>query len=81
MSTSSLAATVSDVFTSVVGTDPPRGLETTPDDVAEWDSLAHVHVVFALEQDLDVRLPESVLVTRSSLGALVEEVERALDGR
>jgi acyl carrier protein len=78
---SDLAASVCEVFASVVGEEPPRGLETTPDDVEGWDSLTHVRVVFALEQELDVRLPETVLVGSESLGALVQEIRRALERR
>lgn len=80
MASPDLGASVSAVFETVVGTEPVHGLETTPDDVERWDSLMHIQLVFALEQQFGVRLPEEVLVTRLSLGGLVGEVQRARDG-
>ncbi len=73
-----IAQTVSAAFARIVGEPPVRGRETTPDDVDAWDSLAHVQLVFEIEQALGIRMPEDVLVNRTTVGALVEAAEEAV---
>lgn len=68
------AEVVLELFASVVGRAAPRGLDTSPGDVPEWDSLAHIHLVHAVERRAGRRLPEQQLVaTRTmTLRALAE---------
>jgi acyl carrier protein len=70
-----VASVVSEAFTRVVGEPPTRGAETTPADVSSWDSLAHVQLVFEIEQVLGIRMPEHTLIERTTLGALVQSAE------
>ena len=72
---SAIASLVSDAFTRVVGEPPVRGPETTPADVSSWDSLAHVQLVFEIEQALGIRMPEDALINRTTVGALVKAAE------
>jgi acyl carrier protein len=74
---SAIATAVSEAFTRVVGEPPPRGRETTPEDVGSWDSLAQVQLVFEIEQALGIRLPEETLVSRTTVGALIEAAQAA----
>lgn len=73
-----ISETVSAAFARTVGEPPIRGHLTTPDDVDAWDSLAHVQLVFEIEQALGIRMPEDALVNRTTVGALVEAAEAAL---
>jgi acyl carrier protein len=72
---SEVEAVVSEAFTRVVGEPPARGPDTTPGDVDSWNSLAHVQLVFEIEQALGIRMPENTLVTRTTVGALVAAAE------
>ena len=75
---SEITSVISEAFTHVVGEPPIRGAETTPEDVSSWDSLAHVQLVFEIEQALGIRMPEDVLVNRTTVGALIEAAEAAV---
>ncbi len=75
---SQVAVTVSEAFVRVVGERPARGLDTTPADVSSWDSLAQVQLIFEIEQALGVRLPEDLIVNRTTVGALVRAAQAAL---
>lgn len=47
------------VMGDVFGMDPARiGDETSPDDIGQWDSLRHMMLVAALEEEFDIRLPD-----------------------
>jgi acyl carrier protein len=75
---SEVTAVVSEAFARIVGEPPARGRETTPGDVDSWNSLAHVQLVFEIEQALGIRMPEDMLVNRTTLGALVDAAEAAV---
>jgi acyl carrier protein len=75
---SEVTAVVSEAFARIVGEPPARGLQTTPADVECWNSLAHVQLVFEIEQALGIRMPEDMLVSRTTLGALVDAAEAAV---
>jgi acyl carrier protein len=75
---SALTSVILEAFTQVVGEPPVRGAETTPADVSSWNSLAHVQLVFEIEQALGIRMPEDILVTRTTVGALIEAAEAAV---
>lgn len=55
-------AAVLRAFADVVGQPAPNGLDTNPDDVQEWDSLAHMHLVRVIETRLGQRVPNELLV-------------------
>lgn len=71
------ATVIMETFNQVVGEPPPRGAKTTPADLDSWGSLVHVQLVFAIEQALGIRLPEEVLTSRTTVGALIEAAEEA----
>lgn len=75
---SEVATVVSEAFARIVGEPPSRGRETTPVDVGSWDSLAQVQLVFEIEQALGIRMPEEMLVSRTTVGALVDAAEAAV---
>lgn len=46
----------------------------TPDDVAQWDSLAHVRLVSAIEQTFHCQLDIDDVMALTSFGAILEVV-------
>ncbi|WP_213451337.1 hypothetical protein [Rhizomonospora bruguierae] len=59
-------------FRGVFGAEPPRGLDTAPDDVPDWSSLAQVRLMHAVEQELGCVLDERFLTVGGTLGELVD---------
>ncbi len=49
-------------------------LDSTPDDVANWDSFTHLNLVLALEREYDVRLPAASVASMNSLAAAGDAV-------
>lgn len=45
---------------------------TRPDDVAAWDSVAHLTLAAAIEDARGVRLDEAALAEAETLGALID---------
>ena len=49
--------------------------ETTADDIEEWDSMNHVRLIVALEQDLGIQLPMEQVNELRNVGDLVKLTE------
>lgn len=47
---------------------------TTADDVEGWDSLAHVNLLFAVEEEFGIRLSQAEMAHLADVGALVDAV-------
>jgi acyl carrier protein len=52
--------------------DGPVTMETTADDVAQWDSLSHVRLMVMIEMELGVHFSTSEMQSFKNLGDLVE---------
>lgn len=69
-------AQVARVLADVLGVSPARILpESSPDTIEAWDSVQHLNVIIALEQEFDVRFtPEEIedAVTAQGIAALVD---------
>lgn len=63
---------ITEIFTRVVGASPVQGAETLPRDVPEWDSLAHIKFVHAVETEFGCELPEDFLLLGKPLGAFAD---------
>ena len=48
--------------------------DITRQDTASWDSLKHIEIMFALEDELDVEFSEDELVTLDSVAKIVDAV-------
>ena len=64
-----------EVFLSKVVVTP----ELTAKDVEEWDSLLHVSLVLAVEEEFGVRFRVGEVESAKNLGAWVDLVERRLE--
>ena len=65
---------------SVIVDDPSLTLTEamTAEDVPEWDSVNHVKLMIALEQDLNIRFEPDELAAAENVGALIDQIERRL---
>ncbi|MBQ9334729.1 MAG: acyl carrier protein [Lachnospiraceae bacterium] len=61
-----------DVFDdeSIVVTD-----ETTADDIEDWDSLEHINLLAAVEQQFGVKFNMGQIVTLKNVGEMVDLIE------
>jgi acyl carrier protein len=54
--------------------------ETWAADVPGWDSLAHVSIIFGIEEEFGIRFSDEALVGIETVGDLAERVEQAHTG-
>ena len=65
------------VIADVLGLDPfTLGPEASPDTVPGWDSIQHLGLIIALEQEFGVRFAPEEIEEALSLQAIVEQVRR-----
>lgn len=55
------------------------GPSTVPNDVPEWDSLSHISLVVALEQELGIRLGVADVERMTSVAAICTVIAGKLD--
>lgn len=46
--------------------------ELTAEDVAEWDSISHIRLVVAIEEEFDIRLTTAELSGLQNVGQMVD---------
>ena len=56
--------------------DGPITMETTANDVAQWDSLSHVRLMVMIEMELGVHFSTSEMQSFKNLGDLVNAAAR-----
>jgi len=52
--------------------------DMTADDVAGWDSVSHIQLVFAVEDEFGIRLSTKDLEGLENVGSLLRTIERRL---
>jgi acyl carrier protein len=52
--------------------------EMTADDIAGWDSVSHIQLIFAVEEEFGIRLSLKDLEGLEDVGALVGSISRHL---
>lgn len=64
-----------DVFDddSIVVTDA-----TTADDIEDWDSLEHINLIAAVEQEFGIKFNMGQIVTMKNVGEMVNIIESSL---
>lgn len=50
-------------------------LQSGPEDIVQWDSLAHINIITALEQTYDLQITMSEILTVKTVADLVNLVE------
>lgn len=46
--------------------------ETTSDDIEDWDSLEHINLVAAIEQEFDIKFTMAQVVGMKNVGEMVD---------
>ena len=61
---------------------PVEGLtaDSSPETIVTWDSVAHLSLVLAVEQELGVQFDYDELDRLTTIGALIDAARRSLDG-
>lgn len=70
MSEQAFESAFSEVFEDVLGWDVELTDDDGPDTVETWDSLVNIRLVHALEGRFNVRLPDSALLEKQTVGSL-----------
>ena len=52
--------------------------ETTSDNVENWDSMNHINMILALEQEFGIRYDEEQVVSMLSVGEIIEATKGML---
>ena len=53
--------------------------ETTADDIEDWDSLEHINLIAAVEQQFGVRFNMGQIVTLKNVGEMVDLIESMME--
>jgi acyl carrier protein len=53
-------------------------IKTTSDDVEKWDSLNHINMILALEQEFGIRYDQEQVVSMLSVGEIIEATKEKL---
>ena len=65
-----------DVFADVFDHDVPLSDATTAADVDGWDSLTHITLVGAVEDEFDIKFPMKDVVHMKNVGEMVDLIIR-----
>lgn len=66
------------VFEEVFGSPVELREDTTAADVEDWDSIAHVTLILASEEEFDIRFDSSEIANASDVGDFVGLIESKL---
>ena len=66
------------VITEVLYIDSKLTDEMGPDDIEAWDSLGHINIISALEEEYDVEITPEEIVSISNIGDIKRLIERKL---
>jgi acyl carrier protein len=77
----SLDTRILQIFSDVLGPDSgPISLDSTPETVSTWDSLQHLNLILAFEEEFGIQFMPEEIETLSSPGKCVEVVVEKLGG-
>ncbi len=74
MNRQEIEATVLATLSAVLKRPLPQGAQTSRDNTPEWDSLKHVEIMFALEDELATEFSEDELAQLSSAASIIDTV-------
>ncbi len=52
--------------------------ETNQDDIEEWDSLANINIVFAIEDEFDIKFDVDDITKMKSVAIIIDEIKKKL---
>ena len=64
---------VNDIFIDVLeNNDIKINDQTTANDIEEWDSLAHIHLIVAIERKFDIRFTSKEMQSWDNVGEMID---------
>ena len=73
MEKSEILKQMQDIFIDVLDNDDIVLIEdTTADDIEDWDSLEHIHLVTAIEQEFKMKFTMGQVVSMKNVGEMVD---------
>lgn len=74
-----VAERVTAVFSKVFTLNGPVNFAWGPKDIARWDSLGHLNLMFGIESEFGIALSEDDLMSLNSVGEVYETVKKYMD--
>jgi acyl carrier protein len=75
MERSEIVKQVTDIFRDVLDNENiVLTDETTAGDIAEWDSLNHIHLVVAVEKQFGIRFPVGEMQRWKNVGQMIDSI-------
>lgn len=65
------------VLETTLGVTIPPGADLRRDQEPKWDSLKHVVLIFAIEDEFDIQLDEEQMAAIDSLSAILKAIDAA----
>lgn len=69
---------VATVVSRVLDADVSLTMETTADDIEDWDSITHIRIMVDIERAFAVNIPASEIAGFKNIGNLVRSIQRRL---
>lgn len=64
---------VNEIFIDVLeNNDIKLNDQTTANDIEEWDSLAHIHLIVAIERKFDIRFTSKEMQSWDNVGEMID---------
>ena len=76
MNQTEILSKVQDIFRDVLDNEEIElTLETSADDVEDWDSLSHIQLIVAIEKALNLKFTSKEILSWNNVGEMIDCIE------